>query len=357
MENLKIIFDELKKFASEHKEIILKVIKFLAIAIIILLPTIFTFTWFVIHVFLNSTTIFHLSWPVLLAISLLTTFVILFIIAFLVIAFVAKNFSKIGKWTCDFSLASVSVLTAWLSGLFLVTVGFKVLNDYYLPLFMQNVIHFIGILLFLWANMTAVENISQIKSKKWGLSIIIIVSLSLLSTSAIAYFRNDYYDTKTREIIIWVTPSTNKVWRHKPNNLKFDPSTGEEIVRADDKQIKLIRETKYNLNSLFSGKKEPKKQAAWKPVYQKTFVGVGYSGGSEKKYNDGGIWTAKCGRDVLRGDRITVIDSNFEHWYDGGWKKYLKEKKLDVYKIQLGDYLTFRNEKGKKFTVVVERRM
>ena len=93
----------------------------------------------------------------------------------------------------------------------------------------------------------------------------------------------------------------------------------------------------------------------WKTVFKKTFVGVGHTGGDDKKYNDGGIWTAKGGRDVLRGDRITVIDSNFEYWYDGGWNKYSKGERKTIYKIQQGNNQTFRNEKGKKFTVVVER--
>lgn len=92
----------------------------------------------------------------------------------------------------------------------------------------------------------------------------------------------------------------------------------------------------------------------WKTVYKKTFVGVGYTGGDDPD-NDGSIYTAEAGKDFKVGDRYTVVDTDFEVWRNGGWKKYPKGKWLDVIKIQRGEHETFRNEKGKKFTVVVQR--
>ena len=95
----------------------------------------------------------------------------------------------------------------------------------------------------------------------------------------------------------------------------------------------------------------------WKTVFSKTYTGVGYTGGDDPKYNDGGIWTAKSGKDVFVGDRVTVIDADFEIWINGGWAKYPKGHRVPVKRIKPGHHTTFRIEKGKGFTVVVERFM
>jgi len=93
----------------------------------------------------------------------------------------------------------------------------------------------------------------------------------------------------------------------------------------------------------------------WKTVFKKTYIGVGYTGGDDPD-NDGSIYTAKGGKDIQLGDRYTVIDTDFEVWYDGGWNKYPKGHWLPVKVVMKpSDDITFRLEKGKKFTVEVQR--
>ena len=94
----------------------------------------------------------------------------------------------------------------------------------------------------------------------------------------------------------------------------------------------------------------------WKAVYQKTFTGVGYTGGDIPEDNDGSIETARAGTDYQIGYRYTVIDSDFEVWREGGWKKFRQGQWLTVDTITPGNYETFRNEVGKKFTVVFQKR-
>ena len=93
----------------------------------------------------------------------------------------------------------------------------------------------------------------------------------------------------------------------------------------------------------------------WQTVYKRTFVGVGNTGGDEPEYNDGGIFTAKNGIDTKKGDRYTVVDTNFELWLDGKWKKFARGHWVMVKDIEQVLDLTFRNSKGQKFTVVVQR--
>ena len=92
----------------------------------------------------------------------------------------------------------------------------------------------------------------------------------------------------------------------------------------------------------------------WKIVYKKSFVGVGETGGDDPD-NDGSIYTAESGRDIIVGDRYTVIDASFEVWVRGDWHKYPKGHRLPVKEIRPGNNVAFRSEKGKSFTVVVER--
>lgn len=151
--------------------------------------------------------------------------------------------------------------------------------------------------------------------------------------------------------------------------VKYDPSLRQDMERIcrayGEKLLALAKEKPKNERERYVN--EAKKYLnqkdidavfpppGWKTVYKKTFIGVGYTGGDDDKYNDGGKWTAKDGRDIMRGDRITVIDSDFEIWYGGGWKKHTKGEWVTIYKTQSGNNQTFRNEKGKKFTVVVQR--
>jgi tetratricopeptide (TPR) repeat protein len=96
---------------------------------------------------------------------------------------------------------------------------------------------------------------------------------------------------------------------------------------------------------------------SWKTVYSKTFVGVGFTGGDDKKDNDGSIFTAMAEKDVIIGDRVTVIDSDFEIWDRGAWQKCQSGEWITVNTIQTDKNITVRNDKGKKFTVVVQRFM
>lgn len=96
----------------------------------------------------------------------------------------------------------------------------------------------------------------------------------------------------------------------------------------------------------------PKK---WKTVYRKTFVGVGNTGGDNPKYNDGGLATAVFGKDLEKGHKYTVVDSDFEVWRSGGWKKCRKGVWLTVAAGKPGKKLYIRNKKGIKFSLVVQK--
>lgn len=149
----------------------------------------------------------------------------------------------------------------------------------------------------------------------------------------------------------------------------YDPSLIEQIKAA---------EVSYGHNLLEIAKAKPKEHRkkyideaknylrqkdidavfpppTWKTVFSKTYTGVGHTGGDDPD-NDGSIYTAEFGKDVFVGDRYTVIDADFEVWNEG-WYKYPKRHRLPVNTIEPGRNLTFRNGKGKHFTVVVERFM
>ena len=91
---------------------------------------------------------------------------------------------------------------------------------------------------------------------------------------------------------------------------------------------------------------------SWKTVFEKEFVGVGFTGG---KYKDGGVATVECGKDVLIGDRIIVKGKGNEQIYNrGGWEKY---QYPIINKAGVNGSFYIRTKKGEKFKVVIKRFM
>ena len=100
---------------------------------------------------------------------------------------------------------------------------------------------------------------------------------------------------------------------------------------------------------------EVKKQKSWKTVFEKEFVGVGFTGGDEPKDNDGTIHTIPFGRNgILIGDKIIIKSNNFVQAWDHTWKKYNKPI-INMYGKK--DYFCTRAKKGVKFKVIVKRFM
>ena len=94
---------------------------------------------------------------------------------------------------------------------------------------------------------------------------------------------------------------------------------------------------------------------SWKTVFAKEYIGVGFTGGDEPKYNDGSVHTAKFGKDIRIGDKIMVEtygNNNIEVWDGPGWRRYQYP-----YVNQAGtkDYLCVRAPKGVKFKVIIKR--
>ena len=90
---------------------------------------------------------------------------------------------------------------------------------------------------------------------------------------------------------------------------------------------------------------------SWKIVFQKEYVGIGFTGGI---YKDGGLPTAEFGKEILIGDKIIVIGNDIEVYNSGGWMKY-KEPITNINGTK--DFFDARAKKGKKFKIIVKRFM
>jgi len=91
----------------------------------------------------------------------------------------------------------------------------------------------------------------------------------------------------------------------------------------------------------------------WKVVWKKQYTGLGFKeGGADGK---GGIPTAKTGIHTEYGDKITVIDTDFEIWENAKWQSYKKGHEVHNKSRSKNAPVGFRVQKGKKFTVLIKR--
>ena len=124
--------------------------------------------------------------------------------------------------------------------------------------------------------------------------------------------------------------------------------------RPKNKRQPYLKEAKKYLTQKEINKVIP--PPSWKTVFAKEYIGVGFTGGDDPKYNDGGIKTVKFGKDYVFGDKSIITGKIFEVW-DNGWKKYNKIRIHINTTTNTGGFLTIRAPKGVKFTVEIQRLM
>ncbi len=148
-------------------------------------------------------------------------------------------------------------------------------------------------------------------------------------------------------------------YAHKYSN-KYDLSIGDRIAYiAKGKSIEERRRYKQEAERYIKNKAEIKKafpEFGWHEVARKTIVGVGYKGGDEPKYNDGGLNSFMSGRDYSPGDRLIIIGKTAEYW-TGSW---IKVNGKVVFTIPIithkGECFSVRAAKGDEITVILEKK-
>lgn len=259
------------------------------------------------------------------------------------------------KGFSHYSRITISVILALILSLVIFLAGKEMLKELCLPVWLDNVIIFLTTVLLFGLIGFAVNFITPAKNTNFAKSVILGVALWIITSMLTGFYRKDFHDPLTGEPSVWVTEGLQEYWFEKPD-FNFSPVTGKSVRLATKEEIPRLPKRGISFDFF---KKEPPPPPppppTWKTVFEKEYVGVGYAGGDEPKYNDGGIKTAIHGQDIFIGDRCTVIDSDFELWIDGVWKSYPKGYRIVAQQIEPGKRLVFRNSKGKPFTVVVER--
>ncbi|MCK4554060.1 hypothetical protein KAU19_03795 [Candidatus Parcubacteria bacterium] len=201
---------------------------------------------------------------IMLFIMLTMFFLLIFVLALTVVITKALGYFTPGMqitWPTKTLLVTLSIATAWLSGILFVKSGYILLVNYNLPFAVSATILMVGIILFIIATGLALGCIITKPNKKWAYAVLITVLLFLFVDGITSYYRRDYFNPKTGNIEIYITPSTQKAWRDKPKYIKYDPETREEIRLATEEEIKKIIKQKnlkptFSFLSLFSDKKD-----------------------------------------------------------------------------------------------------
>ena len=140
------------------------------------------------------------------------------------------GFAVAQTWPRNITLSAISLLSAFLSGLTLAKIGSVVIVHYALNPIIGSAIYLIAVILYMIAAGLAIGQVMETKNKKWTYSIIVIVFACLVIVGTVNIYRNDNYDPKTGKSIVYITPSTGKLWRNKPVGFNFDPANGEKLV-------------------------------------------------------------------------------------------------------------------------------
>lgn len=286
--------------------------------------------WFVVDWLINLITDLNLSRAGGLGLSFVTTGLIYLGIVLTAIGSVLKMAGRLGKQLGDNCIAVISVFLAWIIGIILPVMGFRFVEGYCLPLWINAILIFISFIIVLWSTDLAFEHVIPIKSKKWGEAVTMIAFLFIFGSAFINVSRADYFDTKTGNVKVWVTPSTLKVWRHKPD--KYDASTGEEIIVPTKERIKKVRDRQFKLGDILKGEEKPPPPAkTWKIKYTKSFIGKG----SNVEIN-----IAEAGKDIKYNDTVVVEGREFRLKEYGKWVKYTgKYKEVSKYTGGRGNFL------------------
>ena len=250
-----------------------------------------------------------------------------------------------GSQTCQgtrYLYATLSIIAAFGLGILASYYGYNYLNlNFALPFWVNCGLTFIITTIVLAICGVAINFVTTATNKNLAYAVILTSFLCLGTSGVITQFRGDNFDPKTGACRLWITPSTGKIWRDKPANTIFDPTTGEKIIKATPQILKQLRQRQART-------KQPAK--TWKTVFAKEFVGVGFTGGVDGK---GGIETAEFGKDIQIGDKIFVEKNNStEVWDRGMWRKYHAPI---INRTGHNDYFGVRDKKNFKFKVIVKR--
>lgn len=168
---------------------------------------------------------------------LLTTLFLLAIIWVVVGVARLAGFPITQTWPRSITLSVISLLSAFLSGLTLAKIGSIVIVHYALNPIIGSAIYLIAVVLYMIAAGLAIGQVTETKNRKWAYSVIVIVFSCLVVVGAINIYRNDNYSPITGKPIVYVTPSTEKLWRNKPAGVNYDPSTGEKLILATPEML------------------------------------------------------------------------------------------------------------------------
>ncbi len=92
---------------------------------------------------------------------------------------------------------------------------------------------------------------------------------------------------------------------------------------------------------------------SWRTTFEKTYIGIGFSGGCD---GEGCIETAVNGRDYKVGDRIVVVADEADVWCYGQWTPVRGRFHCINISNNKGEALAVRAAKGKKITVIIQKK-
>ncbi len=276
-----------------------------------------------------------------------------FFICIILLGLMAVIFKAVGQffpeakitWASGLVLSCLSVFTCFLTGLVLSKVGGLLMAKYALSPITGGLIYFGAVCFYCFAVGLAIAQVAKTKSKSWAIGVILVVFTTMATTGMINYNRNDFYDTETGAVKVHVTPSTGKIWRDKPEKLKFDPTTGEKIVSATEDQIKKAAMSSTNDSSV--SVILPSK--TWQRVFLQELDGNGMD------IKTGEMSTPKYGVEILKNDKVVILSDEFMHLDFGKWTMYRDRHEYVAGSPEYNLKVGLRVPQGKKATLEVYR--
>ena len=248
--------------------------------------------------------------------------------------------------------AALSIIAAFGLGILASYIGYDYLKLHYaLPFWVNCGLTFLIVVGVLSVCGLAIAFVMPATNKNLAWAIVLTSFMCLGISGVVTHYRGDYFDYENGKTKVWVTPSTGKIWWNKPKNVEYDPTTGEKLEKATPDIIKKILQKKAAQAQAAAARRRSVR--TWKTVFSKEYVGVGFTGGDDPD-NDGTLYTAKFGKDILIGDKIiveTYRNKNIEVWC-GGWKKYHSPI---INQAGTKGYFCVRAPKGIKFKVIIKR--
>lgn len=126
----------------------------------------------------------------------------------------------------------ISILGSFAVSVILNWILHETLKHFYMSFPWQAFLQFAIILICFIGCSFAVKYITEETNKNFAVAVIVFTVLYLITGSIIGLDRGDNFNPETGESETWITSSTHKLWRDKPDNIKFDPTTGEELRKA-----------------------------------------------------------------------------------------------------------------------------